>query len=160
MSVTKFKSKRRFLSSELSIKADIAEVFPLMCPVMEHEWLEDWECEMIHSTSGVAELGCVFTTYNEDDGGKDIWVISQFEVFKKIAFIRVNQWRSIHYTLDFTFENNKVSIIWIQEITSLNKEGNRLLASIKQEQFTQQIKDINTALKHYLKRGSCLRLAS
>jgi hypothetical protein len=37
-------------------------VFPLLCPVREADWIPGWRYKLIYSESGVAELGCVFTT--------------------------------------------------------------------------------------------------
>ena len=42
-----------------SVDAPPEVVFPLLCPVREYEWLEDWTCEMVFSESGVAEEDCV-----------------------------------------------------------------------------------------------------
>lgn len=42
------------------------KVLPLLCPIREYEWIEIWECEMIHSNSGYAELDCVFKTRHQD----------------------------------------------------------------------------------------------
>ncbi len=39
-----------------------AEVFPLLCPVLEAEWVPGWTAPLVLSESGVAELDCVFTT--------------------------------------------------------------------------------------------------
>jgi hypothetical protein len=38
------------------------EVFPLLCPVLEAEWVPGWTAPLVLSDSGVAELDCVFTT--------------------------------------------------------------------------------------------------
>ena len=38
------------------------KVFPLLCPVREADWIPGWQYELVYSESGVAELGCVFTT--------------------------------------------------------------------------------------------------
>ena len=40
----------------------IDEVFPLLCPVRERDWLDGWEFRMIHSSSGLIEKDCVFAT--------------------------------------------------------------------------------------------------
>ena len=50
-------------------------VFPLLCPVRESEWLDDWVCSMIHSRSGIAEKGCIFqTNFNNH---KQTWIITE-----------------------------------------------------------------------------------
>ncbi len=57
------------------LRAPAHEVFPLICPVREAEWLEGFEYDMVHSDSGVAELGCLFTTSR--DGEPDtVWCIT------------------------------------------------------------------------------------
>ena len=38
------------------------KVFPLLCPVREADWIPGWRYKLIYSESGVAELGCIFTT--------------------------------------------------------------------------------------------------
>jgi hypothetical protein len=41
-------------------KAAVEEVFPLLCPKREEEWIPDWECETIWSNSGYNEEGAIF----------------------------------------------------------------------------------------------------
>ena len=38
------------------------EVFPLLCPVREAEWVKDWRPRLVLSDSGFAEPDCVFIT--------------------------------------------------------------------------------------------------
>ncbi len=52
------------------------EIFELLCPVREKEWLDGWDCNIIHSESGLAEKGCVFETDN--DFGKYQWVMTKY----------------------------------------------------------------------------------
>lgn len=51
-------------------------IFPLLCPVLEYDWVPGWECELVYTESGVAESGAVFRTERERDGGLDTWVVS------------------------------------------------------------------------------------
>jgi hypothetical protein len=41
----------------IHVKATIEEVFPLLCPKREEEWIPGWECETIWSTTGYNEEG-------------------------------------------------------------------------------------------------------
>jgi hypothetical protein len=53
------------------------DVFPLLCPVREMEWVEGWEPGIVISHSGVAERDCVFTT---PDGEREaIWTILEHD---------------------------------------------------------------------------------
>ena len=44
------------------LKGTPDDIFPLLCPVREYEWLETWQCEMIYTKSGFTELDCIFKT--------------------------------------------------------------------------------------------------
>ncbi len=48
------------------------DVFALMCPVREHEWIPCWKTTSIHSVSGVVEQDCIFTTFT--DGKEATWI--------------------------------------------------------------------------------------
>src|SRR5208283_1284485 len=47
---------------EIMLHSTKDKVFPLLCPVREYEWFNDWKCTMVYSESGVAENNCVFYT--------------------------------------------------------------------------------------------------
>ncbi len=54
-----------------------AEVFPLLCPVREVEWVAGWRLGVVYSDSGVAERDCIFTTA---DGEREaIWTILEHD---------------------------------------------------------------------------------
>lgn len=60
-------------------------VFPLLCPVREAEWLEDWQYEILHSRSGVAEVGCVFRTALDM-----VWIVVKHDPLDRVVeFARV-----------------------------------------------------------------------
>lgn len=55
-------------------------VFPLFCPVRGGAWLEGWaeRCELLWSSSGLAERGCVFRTV-EPGRPETMWTISEHD---------------------------------------------------------------------------------
>ncbi len=60
--MTAFKGNRIVHEFTQTNPAPPSAVFPLLCPVREGEWLPGWQYRLIWSDSGIAELGCVFTT--------------------------------------------------------------------------------------------------
>jgi hypothetical protein len=54
------------------------DVFPLICPVREKEWLEGWEYQMVYSESGLAEQGCMFKTQLHGQP-ETIWTITRHD---------------------------------------------------------------------------------
>jgi len=151
---TPFIATRRHLSARHTINAPVDQVFPLLCPVREFDWIEKWHCEMIYADSGLAELGAVFATdTTAEGGGQDVWVISQYQRNRHIQFIRVNQLRTIRYDLHIEADTDKTHILWEQQLTALNPAGNTFLAQIKSENFNAQIALLETLLNHYLQTG-------
>jgi hypothetical protein len=68
------------------IDAPPAVVFPLLCPVRESEWLPGWQCELLHTASGLAEMDAVFATSHAD--GRTVWTITCHEPPARIGFVR------------------------------------------------------------------------
>lgn len=65
---------RLVFETTLAFSGTPEEVFPLLCPVREYDWIPDWSCTMVHTTSGVAELGCVFTRERGET-----WITTRYE---------------------------------------------------------------------------------
>ena len=59
------------------VGAPPAEVFPLLCPVRERDWIPDWNPRLVISESGVAEEGAVFFTDVEDR--EATWLITEHD---------------------------------------------------------------------------------
>lgn len=53
------------------------EVFPLLCPVRESDWIEGWDPLCVLSESGLAEPDCVFVTPAEPHDA--VWYITRHE---------------------------------------------------------------------------------
>lgn len=63
-----------------------AQIFPLLCPVRESEWIPGWQARMIHSHSGLAEPGAVFATAHQQ--GETTWYIVAHEPPRHVRFVR------------------------------------------------------------------------
>jgi hypothetical protein len=74
------KRYRTTKSYTMCLDAQADAIFPLLCPVREFDWIQPWQCEMVYTDSGRAELDCVFKTNFPDDGPEDTWVISRYEM--------------------------------------------------------------------------------
>lgn len=71
------KSKRLKRHYTQTLHGETNEVFELLCPVREKEWLQGWDYSMIYSESGFAEKGCVFRT--ENDFGSYQWIMTKYD---------------------------------------------------------------------------------
>ena len=87
--MTAFNPIRVTRSYTMTADAPPAEVFPLLCPVREYEWIEPWSCDMVFSESGLAESNAVFRTRFPAQGGEETWIVCRYEKDRAIAFIRL-----------------------------------------------------------------------
>ena len=134
------------------------KVFPLLCPVREADWVPGWEYRLIYSQSGVAELGCVFTTPNER-GAETVWVVTEYDAAAfRIAFAWV--WpglatAQIRISLRRTAQDTTEADIRYS-YTGLSPEGNREVARYDESWFRHNMQRWEKAINHYLKTDSLI----
>lgn len=153
------KYTNKIINAEMRIPFPAEQIFPLLCPVREYDWIDHWDCEIIHSESGKAELGCVFQTKLSrgcEGTSTDAWIVAEYSPSRRIVFTRTNGVRTCLYSIDL-FENEEVtSLKWRQELTGLCEEGNELVEATTQEDFELMVNKLEEMLIHYLKTGLCL----
>ena len=102
-------------------------VFPLLCPVREADWIPGWQYNLIYSESGVAELGCVFTT-PDPAGEPATWICVDYDPAAfRIAYVRIQPGRiatEIRIQLSQP-ENGRTRSHICYRHTGLSPEGNR-----------------------------------
>lgn len=151
---------RTVLSHTLHAAGTPEAVFPLLCPVREYDWIDAWDCELVFSTSGTAEIDCVFRTAFRQDGPEDTWVVSRYEPPRAIEFVRVNALRAIRYAIHLQkAEEGRSTWVWSQTLTGLTDEGDALVASADPAAFAEKIGGIERKLNHFLVTGTMLREA-
>ena len=133
-------------------------VFPLLCPVREIDWVPGWRYRLIYSQSGVAELGCVFATPN-DDGSETFWVVSDYDPAAfRIAFVWL--WHGIatcHLRIQLqACDEQKTSALIRYTYTGLSAKGNEVVAHYSREWFESKMKGWEAAINHYLRTGQKL----
>ena len=142
------------------IEAAPSDIFPLLCPVREYDWIPHWDCRMVYSSSGLAEPGCIFQTDRAADGGLDTWVISRHEPPLHIGFVRMNPLRVIQYDIDLTPVSEAVTVLrWEQVITALTATGDSHVAQLEEAAFAKSITALETLLNRYLEAASAAETA-
>jgi hypothetical protein len=130
------------------------QVFPLLCPVREYEWIDPWRCEMLHSDSGVAEKNCVFRTLHNGE----IWVISHYRPNTNIEFVRVNT--HVVMTLAISLVDNAdgtVQAVSDLVLVGLTEQGNQAVDGLASA-FAFEMRMGEAMLNHYLATGRRLPL--
>ena len=153
-----FTGRRAHFTHIQNYTATIDELFPLLCPVRESDYLTRWACDIIYLKSGLIEIGGVFTTSFPHDGpDKDVWIVSRYEPDQFIQFVRVNGWRSIIYNIEVQAAGEgKITLFWEQIITGLNDKGNVVIKTLREEDFKSMLDDMEQRLQYYLDAGEIM----
>ena len=142
------------------------QVFPLLCPVREAEWVPGWRYRMIHSQSGVAEPGCVFTTPEDEGSGagsddacsEDTWVVTEYQLPRRIGFVWLRP-ELVAARLRFELEpaEGKTRLHARYEYTGLSAAGNAAVAGYSAAWFENKMRRFEAALNHYLETGTMVQ---
>ena len=138
------------------------EVFPLLCPVRECDWIAGWNPRLVISKCGVAEAGCVFlTTDGHAPSGvarEATWVITEHDPIERhVAMTKVSP--------DFL-----VTRLWISvqpgalpeecraeiryEYTAVGPDGEAFVRTHTPDTWTTFMQKWESTLNEYLRRRS------
>jgi len=155
----RFVAKRVTRGYRQEIDGSPAEVFPLLCPVRERDWLHGWECNMLYSESGYAEEGGVFTTAGAEGETDTIWLITRRdEPNHVIQFARITPGsRAVKLDIAVSANGEGGSYVDIRyQFTALNEAGNRLTDGYSEEKFQKVMRFWERSMNHYLTTGEML----
>lgn len=135
-----------------SNQAPPERVFPLLCPVREADWVPEWKYRLIYSQSGIAELGCVFTTPN-DDGSESTWLCTEYEpAHFRIAYAWITPDR-VACQLRIQLEPGPSSTTRARiayTYTGLSAAGNKEVERFTSDWFRAKMEGWEKAINHYL----------
>ncbi|MDX2437050.1 MAG: hypothetical protein QNL88_08380 [Acidobacteriota bacterium] len=145
----------RSFTQHLCAPAD--EVFPLLCPVREMEWVKDWRPKLVVTESGVAEPGCIFVTPGIPEDA--LWLITvhdpvehRLEITKIIPGMVVGT-----ITVAFSADGDEACTADINyAYTALSEHGKRAIGEFTDEHFQSFMKTWEAELNHFLRTGERL----
>lgn len=144
--------------------APAEEVFPLICPVREAEWLDGFEYAWVYSESGLAEMNAIFTTPPHGPMPASLWIITRHDPQEHVVdMVRVTgEWYVTHLRVAVEDAPGGGSAAHISyTFTALNEMGERAIKHHHSEpQFRQMVVHWERAVNHYLQTGETLPLAS
>ena len=149
---------RKSWQDVMQLDAPPERVFPLLCPVREYDWIEDWRCELLHTESGVAEEGCIFRTRLKTDG-QMTWIVSRYEAPWRIEFACfVPGSHTMRLKLELRAHGAGTTLLWTRQITSTDPAGESWVAEQSDVDHQSNMERLERMLKHYLNTGAMLRV--
>jgi hypothetical protein len=143
------------------IRAPVEQVFPLLCPELEKQWLPGWDARMIHSASGVAERGAVFET--RQDAGRTLWIVTEYDPPRRIAFAR---WQSdglvVHIEITLARQHASGTAVCVSYTsTAVDDTGAAVLAGMTEDAWLRSMafwqESMNAWFEKQTRSGSPLR---
>jgi len=158
MNNSSFVPERKIFSYTQVINASPETIFPLLCPVRETEWLQDWEYRMIYSLSGLAEPGAVFSTSHHEEEDT-IWVVTKHD--KDSATVEFTRFTPFNRTcvleIKVSARDSESSYVNISyTYTGLSSEGNKFIAHYDKKDFDANMKFWEDSMNYFIKTGNKL----
>jgi len=148
----KFKAVQFSRKGKIYSKATIPEVFPLLCPKKEEEWIPGWECETIWSKSGYNEEAAIFRT-TKPYGTELYWVTLRYDLNSKIVDFLITAPYLFMLRYRITLKEGKkrsVVIIFSQVFTSISEQGNVFIKRYKKDNFNEKMNNLEDLMNRYL----------
>jgi len=123
-------------------------VFPLLCPVREYEWLDDWACDVQYTESGAAEKGCAFHTRLQVG---ESWICSRHEPDEAIQYVVWLQvgWLILDLRLD-PLDDATTELHWTRTFTATDPRGAEFIGSMDAATMAAQMKSTHDRLVAHL----------
>jgi len=138
--------------ARIDVSATAEELFPLLCPVREYEWIPGWACEMIWSESGFAELDAAFTT-RVGLFGKSLWTCVVYEPPRRIEYLRTEgSTVAIRLALGLSENAGRTALDWSMRCTAAGpRSARRLRRRLSEEKFGAMIEARSRELSAFFK---------
>ncbi|WP_432665884.1 hypothetical protein R9X47_06260 [Wukongibacter baidiensis] len=153
------KSRRLERNYKQTLHGKKEEIFKLLCPVREKEWLQGWDYTMIYSESGLAEKGCVFETDN--DFGSYQWIMTKYDDGDYgIQFVKFIQSKLI-VVIDIQLTDGKGDIVYCEIKYTFTAINDDIIEQMHEENtidvFNGHMKLWEDSINHFLKTGEMLQ---
>ncbi|HET6487399.1 MAG TPA: SRPBCC family protein [Spirochaetia bacterium] len=145
------RSQRFERAQTLTLDGAPSDVFPLLCPVLEYEWLPRWKCRMFYADSGVAERDAVFHT-RETLLRSAVWTVITYEPDRLIEYlIVIGRDAIIRLSLSLEAKAEKTLLGWRMRFTLTSAPGRAMVGRrFSEAGFQKMMRARTEELNHYL----------
>ena len=147
-----FVARRKVQRYERDFPVSPAELFPLLCPTLEADWIPGWSADLVYTTTGYAEPDCVFKTDGDNPVGAGTWIIhdhvpdERLEVVMVAPELVLNLRVALSPTVDGGTQGR-----WTLTTTSLTPKTNELVEEMPDRD--PRFAALLDGLEHYLATG-------
>jgi hypothetical protein len=139
-------------TGQFAVHAPTIDIFPLLCPKREEEWIPGWECKVIFSNSGYNEENAIFLT-DKPYGTELYWhtMTYNFASGKVDFLITASHLYAFRFTIDvYSPAPDKSILTFTQRFTSVSEGGISLIEQYRQEDFQARLQTLGELMSHHL----------
>ena len=134
------------------------KVFPLLCPVLEAEWVPGWMPDLVITESGVCERECIFITPREtpSEQNRAIWIVTRhdatdrvIEMYKVVPEHTVSK---LEIALAGASGGSTTAHI-SYEITAIGAAGEKFMETFTKAWYRAFMQEWERQMNHHLKTG-------
>jgi hypothetical protein len=137
-----------------SLIASPEKVFPLLCPVREIDWVNDWDPRFVISASGLIESDCVFVMPDEPDDS--IWIVTQWNPdLLFVEFVKVTPGFTVgKIDIQLRPGKNEQTLADITYcFTALSPKGSEFVNQFSEDYYESFMKEWEAEINHFLSTG-------
>ncbi len=139
-------------SGVIRCRATIEEVFPLLCPKKEEDWIPGWQCETIWSHSGYNEDGAIFRT-TKPYGTELYWNTVRYDIRERLVefLIVAPGLFMFRFRIDVQPEaDGELTLHFAQTFTSISADGSEFLQRYAGDNYADRLATLQNHLTAYL----------
>jgi hypothetical protein len=148
---------RYIKSSELILNARAEDVFPLLCPTLEYDWLNGWECTMYYSETGIAEKNCIFSRPIRFPFYKQLfYYTTEYIPNERIVFcVSMNKRFMMLMELDLEeLSKQQCKLKMKYTLTGISKRGNKIVKIIYEKQLPAAVTNLEKDITYWIDNKS------
>lgn len=134
------------------------EVFALLCPVREADWVAGWDPLIVWSESGLAEPDCVFVTPHES-GRNAVWIYDEYDreslTLGLVKVVPGSLLTRVKISVGSVESGGSFAEISYTH-TALSDEGRALVESLDADRWRRFMEEWERSMNHYLETGEKL----
>lgn len=133
------------------------EVFPLLCPVREADWIDGWNPSLVITGSGAGEQDCVFLTGSAD--GDAIWyIVARSAEQHRLELIKITPGvTACRCTIQLRAAEGGSEADVTYMHTSLGPRGDAFVEAFTEASYLAFMREWERRLNHYLTTGKILK---
>jgi hypothetical protein len=154
------KLKKKTQHTQRTFRASPSEVFHQFCPSRELDWIDGWECDLVHTSTGYIEQDCIFTTPETNLLGPGLWIVTRYEPNRELRIVRtLGDMAVLNFRIDLVDNRDGTCTgRWTLTFTAIREEGNAFIDALPDR--NAELERAIDGLEHFLRTGTLLAAAT